>query len=202
MALDIVPAPADLKAKIASLCRETYEAHRAEMPQDWPGNFFELAIQPMVDAAFLSPKGRKLKHSTSLFVAMMDERLAGYYRLSHCPTDPAKEFFSVDLQDIYVLSEFREQGVGTAMVAHAKALAKQHDWDSLTATVADWNSSSRAIFEAEGFRVESRKFSFGPNRAARDIPTPSKTHNIRLVDGLWLAAAILGLVVVIALQFR
>ena len=201
MALEIAPAPTALKPKITDLCRETYEAHKAEAPRDWPGNFFETVIQPMIDAAFTSPKGAALQFSPTLFIAEEDGVFAGYYRLSHVPTDPATEYFAVSLEDIYVMPEFRRKGVATAMIAHAKALAETHDWDSLTATVADWNAASRAIFEAEGFGVQSRKFAFGPDRAARDVPVGDQSAST-LPNWLWIAGLLLILGFVISFISR
>ena len=183
----IVKAPIELKDQITELCRETYETHRNARPQDWPGNFFEMAIEPMLDQSFRDRNGRRTKESSTLFVACEGSDFAGYIRLSSFPTEPNTEYFSVELQDIYVLPEFRGRGIARALIRHVKELSQQHDWDRLTSTVSDWNEGSRALFESEGFTVKSREFAFGPERPARDWPPlPRGWHPSRL-DWIWIA---------------
>lgn len=186
MTVQITNAPAVLKSRIIDLCRETYDAHRDAAPQDWPENFFDLYIEPQIQSAFLDPAGRPLDVSPNMFVALKDETFAGYYRLSSLPTNPETDYFSVELQDILVLPVFRGQGVGAALVAHAKALAETHDWDILEATVADWNEGSRRLFEREGFAVKSRKLAIGPDRPARAIPTPPPAPIFTRRDWFWI----------------
>ena len=172
MAFEIINAPVALKEQLIELCLETYRTHREAAPQNWASNYFELAIKPAIESAFKNKVGAALAESPTIFAAMKDNTFAGYYRLSALPTDPKVDYFAVEIVDICVVPEFRRQGIATAMIAHAKTLAAEHDWDSLEATVADMNAGSRHIFEAEGFTVASRKLFFGPNRAARDIPVP------------------------------
>ncbi|NNE81129.1 MAG: GNAT family N-acetyltransferase [Silicimonas sp.] len=186
MTIHIRNAPASLRAKITALCEETYRAHREASPQDWPGNYFDLAIKTFIDQAFTDASGKALNESPNLFVAMNDGTFAGYYRLSDLPTDPETQYYAVEIQDIYVQPEFRGQGVARAMIEHAKGLADTHDWDSLDATVSDWNVGSRSLFESEGFTVKSRKLGLGPDRAARDIPQPATGQRFGRNDLFWL----------------
>ena len=97
----IVKAPVELKEQITELCRETYEAHRDARPQDWPGNFFETAIEPMLDQSFRDGNGRQTKESPTIFAAYEGSDFAGYIRLSSFPTDANADYYSVEMQDIY-----------------------------------------------------------------------------------------------------
>ena len=202
MSIEIKNAPYALKGKIVALCRETYEAHRAAAPQDWPENFFDLFIEPYVQAAFLDAKGRPVKVSPTLFIAEKDGEFAGYYRLSGVPTDPGRDYFSVELQDIYVVPQFRGQGIGAAFVAHAKGLAETHDWDILEATVADWNEGSRRLFEAQGFTVKSRKLAIGPERPARAVPAPKTPRRLSWLNWLWIVLTLFNAWVIVVLLSR
>ena len=202
MTVKIINAPVVLKERITELCRETNEAHRTASPRDWPDNFFDLFVLPGIQAAFTDRTGRRVSESPSLFVAMDGDTLAGYYRLSGFPIDPKQDYFSVELQDIYVLPKYRRQGIGSAMVAHAMAAYEKHDWDKLEASIADWNEGSRALFEAAGFTTYSRKLAIGPVRQARPVPL-ERTVTDRL-ETAWpkIVLVILGLGFLLAFLSR
>ena len=170
MTPEITNAPLEFKDQITAFCRATYEAHRKANPEQWPGDFFEKIIAPTIEQRFRDAKGGVLQSSPTIFVAKVDGDLAGYYRLSHIPKDDGFSYYSVDLEDIYVVEAFRGKGIGAALLGHAKGQLKDGDWDRLNATVADWNTGSRALFENGGFTVKSRALSFGPDRPQRNLP--------------------------------
>ncbi|MGI9388523.1 MAG: GNAT family N-acetyltransferase [Boseongicola sp.] len=191
--IEIRQAPIALKDRITALCRDTYEKHRNEQPYVWSANFFEVAIQPHLDAAFTDKKGQQLGESPSLFVAMIDDQFVGYLRISEWSVGIGGELHSGSVEDICVIPNYQGRGVARALIAHAKVLADRHDWDNLGAQVAEWNAASKGLFESAGFTVQNRTYRFGPKRQARDIPVPPQTRLISLLGWFCMALTILSL---------
>jgi len=191
--IEIRRAPIALKGRITELCRQTYDKHRDAQPYAWAANYFDLAIQPHLDAAFTDKHGKQQSESPTLFVAMKDGEFAGYLRMADWSSGIGGDLHIGSIEDICVIPEFQGQGVARALIEYAKELAEKNDWDNLVAQVAEWNVASEGLFEASGFTDQSRTYRIGPNRQARDVPAPSEKRLVSLHDWLWIALAVFAL---------
>ncbi|MEK6217015.1 MAG: GNAT family N-acetyltransferase [Boseongicola sp.] len=200
--IEIIPAPIALKGRITELCCETYEAHRKEQPYSWPKNFFDLAIKPVLDADFSDKKGNPADESRTVFVAMIDRTLAGYIRLSGWSKGLGGEVNSGNINDIFVLPDFRSYGVAKALIEHAKLIAKKHDWDTLDATVAEWNIPSTKLFEQARFALKSRDYRFGPDRQAADFSKPQPSPYLSPKDWFWIALSAFNVLILLMVLSR
>ena len=54
------------------------------------------------------------------------------------------------LEDIFVLPEYREHGVGTALMNHLIAIAKQKDCGRMEWVVLDWNVNAQKFYQKLG----------------------------------------------------
>ena len=188
--IEITPAPIALKGRITELCRETYAAHRDAQPFAWPENFFDVAIQPLLNAAFQDKRGRPLEESPTLFSATKDGQFVGYLRLANWSSGLGGEIHSGSIEDICVIPENRGQGGARALIAHARHLAEQHDWDNLTAQVSEWNAASNTLFKNSGFTVQSRNYRIGPDRQAQEYPIASARKLFSPWDWFWIALTV------------
>ena len=200
--IEIRPAPIALKGRITELCRETYEAHRIKQPFNWPANHFELAIKPLIDADFVNEKGKSLAESRTAFVAMKDGEFCGYIRVTGWSKGFGGEFGQGSINDIFVVPELRGLGAAKALIDHVKAIATEHDWDTLEATVAEWNSASKSLFEQAGFVVKSHEYRFGPDRKAADLPNPVPQSMISKKDWFWIVLTAVNIAIIIVLLAR
>ena len=57
------------------------------------------------------------------------------------------------LEDLFVLSEYRRQGIGTAMLSYLGQLAVDRDAGRLEWSVLDWNESAIAFYQNLGAKV-------------------------------------------------
>lgn len=57
------------------------------------------------------------------------------------------------LEDLFVLSEYRRQGIGTAMLSYLGQLALERDAGRLEWSVLDWNQSAIAFYQKMGATV-------------------------------------------------
>jgi GNAT superfamily N-acetyltransferase len=91
-----------------------------------------------------------------LFVAEFDGRtiafVSGELRESS-PTFRPKTWASVD--DVYVEPDYRNLGVGRALIESVKAWAKERDADGVSLQVAAANERGRKFYEDLGFREVS-----------------------------------------------
>ena len=94
-----------------------------------------------------------------------------------------------EVLDIHVLREFRQRGIGRALLDHAKGLADELDWDSLTATVWAGNTASKRLFEEFGYTPLNVTYRIGPDRQCQDWPDPVAPSP---GYGLWTWALILA----------
>lgn len=194
--IEIRRAPRALKGRITALCRQTYDRHRDAQPYAWAENYFDLAIQPHLDAAFTGKRGKQLRESPTLFAASKNGEFAGYLRMADWSSGIGGDLHIGSIEDICVIPEFQGQGIARALIAYAKKLAEDNDWDNLAAQVAEWNVASRGLFEASGFTVQNRTYRFGPNRQARNAPASLESRLISLLHRLCIALAILVLVTI------
>ena len=54
------------------------------------------------------------------------------------------------LEDIFVLEEFRRQGIGKKMFDHCKQIARQEGCGRIEFTVLTWNKPAQAFYEKNG----------------------------------------------------
>ncbi|MDU8943854.1 GNAT family N-acetyltransferase [Ovoidimarina sediminis] len=168
-AIEIRPAPRAVKDRMAALCEQTFEEHRARQPHAFPKNAYRILVAPLVEAAFFGTL-RSLKQSPNAYAAFIGGEFASYVLLSHWARRSRKQMPYVSVDDICVEPAFRGRGVARALLRHVRALAEERGWDSLTAQVWTGNDASEALFRSEGFTPDYIRFSAGPGRQARDYP--------------------------------
>ena len=57
------------------------------------------------------------------------------------------------LEDLFVLPEYRRQGIGKAMLSYLSKLARERDAGRLEWSVLDWNESAIAFYQDMGAKV-------------------------------------------------
>ncbi|MEL6440283.1 MAG: GNAT family N-acetyltransferase [Cyanobacteria bacterium J06621_8] len=57
------------------------------------------------------------------------------------------------LEDLFVLSEYRRQGIGTAMLSYLGQLALERNVGRLEWSVLDWNESAIAFYQKMGAKI-------------------------------------------------
>ncbi|MEP2715608.1 GNAT family N-acetyltransferase [Pseudophaeobacter sp.] len=184
-------SPYALKEKILECSVSTYETHRSKQPFGFPKNMHKAMIAPSIDESFVKETGEQLAQSPNIFTAEIKGTFAGYVQLSRYALDPQQKLPLCVISDIFVLPEFRKQGVASQLLNHVKQLAMENRWSNLTATVWAPNQASAHLFEKEGFTVQSRCFRFGPTNQAIDLPpAPKQSESIlsRILPRLKTAA--------------
>jgi ribosomal protein S18 acetylase RimI-like enzyme len=91
-----------------------------------------------------------------LFIAEYEGRTVGFVSgelRESSPTFRSKTWASVD--DVFVEPDYRNLGVGRALVEGVKAWAKERDADGISLQVAAANDSARKFYEELGFREVS-----------------------------------------------
>jgi GNAT superfamily N-acetyltransferase len=94
------------------------------------------------------------KFAGKMFVAEIDGRVAGFLSvLGACRLDEPSEtpipFAYID--HLLVLAEYREQGIGKALLAQAEAYAKQSGRASIRLRVKGGNHPARALYANAGY---------------------------------------------------
>jgi ribosomal protein S18 acetylase RimI-like enzyme len=64
---------------------------------------------------------------------------------------------SLEIERIYADPKFKRQGIGSALMATAKAQAKEKGFDSIWLGVWQKNLDSVAFYESQGFEVAGEK---------------------------------------------
>ena len=59
---------------------------------------------------------------------------------------------SLYLEDVFVLSEYRKQGIGTALLRHCVQTASERGCGRIEWTCLDWNTNAQALYERMGAR--------------------------------------------------
>jgi len=190
--LRIVPAPPALKEEIISRVEATFATHREHQPFAFPANLSTVAVRPAIDFSF-TRNGWGVKESPNIFAAYLGETFTGYIQLSTWADDDPQLERYVSVDDIFILQEYRGRGLGAALLAHVKDMARARGWGNLTATVWAWNAASAGLFEREGFVEQSTTYRFGPEGPARDIVAPPGLGwRIHATDFLLKVLAIVG----------
>ena len=165
-----------MKEQILECSFSTYEAHRTSQPFAFPENMYAALVAPTIEDSFVNDRGAPLPESPNIFVAEVKGTFAGYVQLSRFALDTPQTLPLCVISDIFVLPEFRKQGLASQLLSHVKQLAIENRWSNLTATVWAPNQASARLFEKEGFTIESTCFRFGPTSQAIDLP-PAPAQN-------------------------
>jgi GNAT superfamily N-acetyltransferase len=85
-------------------------------------------------------------------IAMVDEKIAGIIRVAE---EPLEDFFNYKkayiVDDLVIKSEYRRQGVATALLERVKEIAKENDIGVLKARIYTFNEPAQKFFEEKGF---------------------------------------------------
>lgn len=139
----------DLQALASSSFIATYAAHNPPH-----------VIEPYVKAAFSKEQVlAELDDSqNSFWVAVKNKQIMGYLKLreGHLPTC-IKGKNSLEVERIYADPNRKRQGIGSALMATAKAQARAKGFDSIWLGVWQKNLDSVAFYEAQGFEVAGEK---------------------------------------------
>lgn len=165
-----------MKEQILECSLSTYEAHRTSQPFAFPVNMYAALVAPTIEESFVNDRGAPLPESPNIFVAEVKGTFAGYVQLSRFTLDTTQTLPLCVISDIFVLPEFRKQGLASQLLSHVKQLAMDKRCSNLTATVWAPNQASARLFEKEGFTIQSTCFRFGPASQAIDLP-PAPAQN-------------------------
>ena len=191
--VEIRPVPIALKARLKDLSDVTYAEHGARQPWAFPGRT-DSHMHELIDVAFLDGS-QELAESPNAWAAFVGETFAGYILLSPWARPGYEGVTTVTICDICVVPEFRRQGVGTALLNHVRAQAKDEDWDGLTADVWAGNAGSDALFRSAGFAPDYVHYRTGPVREPKERPPAPEVETVwRAVLGNRLVLLLLGLV--------
>lgn len=101
-------------------------------------------------------------HST-LLALNEDEDIVGILTLVECLSISAGGKYGV-LNELYVVPEYRSEGVGGMLVDEAKALAEARDWKRLEVTTpGDEFSKTLRFYEREGFYKIGPRYCYNIN---------------------------------------
>lgn len=113
--------------------------------------FYGKSYDEVAAAAFLD--ARLTRGESVVLVAVDDTRPVGFTQLypsfSSVSAAPAWT-----LNDLYVVEAARGGGAGTALMAHAEALARQAGAVYLSLETARSNHAAQRLYERQGYRVE------------------------------------------------
>jgi len=75
---------------------------------------------------------------------------------------------SLYLEDVFVLPEFRKQGVGTALLRHCVQTAHERGCGRMEWTCLDWNTNAQAMYDRMGARRMKEWFLYRMTRPAME----------------------------------
>jgi ribosomal protein S18 acetylase RimI-like enzyme len=98
--------------------------------------------------------GQCAAHNGCVFMAYCGDDVAGFVCVvsttrGEAPDDPAPYAW---IQDIYVATPYRRQGVATMLMAEAERFARDNGAQVLRLGVLDGNEGARRFYEGHGFR--------------------------------------------------
>ena len=100
-----------------------------------------------------------------VFLAEVSGKVAGYaFIFETYSTFRARP--TLYLEDLFVLSEYRQQGVGYALFRHCVSEAARRDCARMEWTVLDWNSHAITFYERQGARHLSEWLTYRLDEAA------------------------------------
>ena len=85
-------------------------------------------------------------------IAIVDEEVAGIIRVAE---EPLEDFFNYKrayiVDDLVIKTEFRRQGIATALLDRVKEIAKEKGVGVLKARIYTFNEPAQSFFEEKGF---------------------------------------------------
>ncbi len=75
---------------------------------------------------------------------------------------------SLYLEDVFVLPEYRKQGIGTALLRHCVQTAHERGCGRMEWTCLDWNTSAQALYDRLGARRMKEWFLYRMTRPAME----------------------------------
>lgn len=159
-----------MKEQILECSLSTYQAHRTSQPFAFPGNMYAALVAPTIEESFVNDRGAPLPESPNIFVAEVKGTFAGYVQLSRFTLDTTQTLPLCVISDIFVLPEFRKQGLASQLLSHVKQLAMDKRCSNLTATV--WLRTKR---QPDYLRKKASRYKvpvFGSDRQVRRLTCP------------------------------
>ena len=103
--------------------------------------------------------------TAQILVAEERAHLVGYARITFDAVCPERSASSVELATLYVLEHFARQGVGSALLAQAQALAWQYTHQPLWLTINAQNTRAVAYYAAHRYtKIGTAWFVLGAGR--------------------------------------
>lgn len=139
---------------VAALNAQVFKLHAEARP-----DLLRMVDTPMDRARF---EEMLQSEQTRIFV-MEDEQteaIAGYavLRLERAPDKPVlKPRLTVYIADLGVDENCRGRGLGSALLQHIIALAKQWGADDVELQVSEFNESAIRLYEKHGFQTKTRR---------------------------------------------
>ncbi|MEF8800365.1 MAG: GNAT family N-acetyltransferase [Halolamina sp.] len=88
-------------------------------------------------------------------VSVVTDKLVGYVTAEFQETPPVfAHEDTVHINELYVRPEFRREGIGVDLLAHAESWGEDQGCGYATLNVDRWNESAQTLYRAEGFEVK------------------------------------------------
>lgn len=117
---------------------------------------FRMRNEPMTHAAFERLLGFVYEQQHVALVAEVDGQRAGFVLLMPNLPDEATLDPQAFMAYMAVSPEYRERGVGAALLEAAEAAARNHGAPYLALMVTEENSAARNLYEKSGYFTERR----------------------------------------------
>lgn len=99
-------------------------------------------------------------HHSTLLAISDDEEIVGILTIAECLSFSAGGKYGV-INELYVVAEYRSEGVGKMLIDKAKELAEDRDWKRLEVTTpGDEFSKTLRFYEREGFTKIGPRYRF------------------------------------------
>ena len=107
---------------------------------------------------------------TEFYFALLNNEISGYLKinLGEAQTD-VNDDYSLEIERIYVLQEFKGKGIGKALYTKATALAREKGLDYIWLGVWEHNHSALSFYRYLGFEEFSRHIFMLGNDRQTDI---------------------------------
>lgn len=175
------------EAAIRQMCDATHAAHRARLPHIFDAE--NAHVSGLIDHALRCDETTAEELCAVIRCACHQGAVIGYVLIAWVAPKPPEHSANAMIADIAVASDMRGQGIGSALLAHARETMTRYNLASLSADVWQGNPASHAIFERAAFRPERTTFRFGtpvPRPAITEPPKQTLLKNPLLPIGLIL----------------
>ncbi len=114
----------------------------------------------------------QLADNTAIYVLTVEKIGVVAYLLLRVVDEPADTHQQarrvLKIEHIAVDREHEGNGYGSALLEHAKAVAREHSIDNLQLSVWSFNERAIALYERHGFTPASMRMTYGVNLDAHD----------------------------------